>query len=135
MAWIHSRDEGKNWKKRKFYIIIFVFLIALDALIVYILIQSNPPDVPSNSIVWVAGDGSGNFTCDGIDDQVEINQALAYVAENPQLTTVYLKGPNTYVLSDTVFVGNETILEGDPAAVIKLIDHADWPVFKPMIIR
>jgi hypothetical protein len=135
MAWIHSRDAGKNWKKRKFYIIIFVFLIALDALIVYILIQSNPPDVPSNSIVWVAGDGSGNFTCDGIDDQVEINQALAYVAENPQLTTVYLKGPNTYVLSDTVFVGNETILEGDPAAVIKLIDHADWPVFKPMITQ
>ncbi|RPJ69427.1 MAG: hypothetical protein EHM20_16415, partial [Alphaproteobacteria bacterium] len=86
---------GKNWKKLGFYIVIFVFLIILNVFIFQILIQSRPPLTPSNSIVWVAGDGSENLTCDGIDDQVEINQALAYVAENPQFTTVYLKGPNT----------------------------------------
>ncbi len=126
---------GKNWKKLRFYIVIFVFLIILNVFIVQILIQSRPPLTPSNSTVWVAGDGSENLTCDGIDDQVEINQALAHVAENPQFTTVYLKGPNTYVLSDTVFIGNNTTLEGDPTAVIKLIDNADWSVGKPLITQ
>lgn len=124
---------GQDGKKISLYIIIFISLILLDVVIVHSLIQSNPPLKQPDSIVWVAGDGSGNFTCDGIDDQVELNQALAYVAESPQFTTVYLKGPNTYYLSDTVFIGNNTTLEGDPTAVIKLIDHADWPVGKPMI--
>ena len=83
---------------------------------------------PSNKTVYVAGDGSGNFTCDGSDDQVEINQALAYVAENPQFSTVHLKGPNTYVISDSILIGSNTVLEGDPTAVIKLEDKAGWPV-------
>jgi len=30
--------------------------------------------------------GEEIFNCDGSDDQVEINKALAYVAENPQFT-------------------------------------------------
>ncbi|MGB9928805.1 MAG: hypothetical protein ACPK85_10410, partial [Methanosarcina sp.] len=44
------------------------------------------------SIVYVAGDGSGDFNCDGEDDHVQINQALDYAAKNPG-TTVHLKGP------------------------------------------
>ncbi len=90
---------------------------------------------PSSETVYVAGDGSGNFTCDGSDDQVEINQALAYVAENTQFTTVHLKGNNTYVISDIIYIGNNTTLQGDPTAVIKLEDKADWPVFKPLITQ
>ncbi len=122
---------GQKGKKTVF----FILLVALDIFIVYILIQSISPLTPSNETVYVAGDGSENFTCDGSNDQVEINQALAYVAENPQLTTVYLKGPNTYFISDSIFIGNNTTLEGDPTAVIKLIDNADWPVFKPLITQ
>ena len=82
-----------------------------------------------------AGDGRGDFNCDGSDDQVEINQALAYVAENPQFTTVHLKGPNTYVISDSIFIGNDTVLEGDSTAVIKLKDKADWASDKPLITQ
>ena len=81
----------------------------------------------SGKIVYVATNGSGDFNCDGSEDQVEINQALAYVAENPQFTTVHLKGPNTYVISGSIFIGSNTILEGDPTAVIKLKDKAGWP--------
>lgn len=88
-----------------------------------------------NKTVSVTGDGSGDFNCDGIDDQVEINQALKYVAEDPQFTTVHLKGPYTYVISDSIFIGNNTTLEGDPTAVIKLIDNAGWAVDKPLITQ
>uniref|UniRef100_UPI00373FD307 right-handed parallel beta-helix repeat-containing protein n=1 Tax=Methanosarcina barkeri TaxID=2208 RepID=UPI00373FD307 len=85
--------------------------------------------------MYVAGDGSGDFNCNGSNDQVEINQALKYVAENPQFTTVHLKGPYTYVISDSIFIGNNTTVEGDPTAVIKLIDKASWPVDKPLITQ
>ncbi|AKJ37864.1 right-handed parallel beta-helix repeat-containing protein [Methanosarcina barkeri] len=88
-----------------------------------------------NKTVYVAGDGSGDFNCNGSNDQVEINQALKYVAENPQFTTVHLKGPYTYVISDSIFIGNNTTVEGDPTAVIKLIDKASWPVDKPLITQ
>ncbi|AKB18383.1 hypothetical protein MSWHS_1520 [Methanosarcina sp. WWM596] len=97
------------------------------------LTQSNLTQ--SYKTVYVGDYGSENFTCDGIDDQVEINQALEYVAENPQFTTVYLRGPNTYVISDSIFIGSQTTLVGDPTAVIKLKDKADWPVGKPLITQ
>ena len=45
--------------------------------------------------ITVSGDGSGNFICDGKDDQVQINKALDYAANNPG-TTVHLKGQFTY---------------------------------------
>lgn len=85
--------------------------------------------------VYVAGSGSGDFNCDGIDDQVEINKALKHVSENPYLTTVHFKGPYTYVISDSILIGNNTTLEGDSTAVVKLEDNANWPVGKPMITQ
>ena len=70
-------------------------------------------------LVTVAGDGSGDFNCDGKDDHVQINQALEYAANNPG-TTVHLKGPFTYVIGDSLLIGSNTILEGDSGATIKL---------------
>ncbi|MGB9131667.1 MAG: right-handed parallel beta-helix repeat-containing protein [Methanosarcina sp.] len=124
----------ENRRKIGFFIVILIFLIA-SGIFIFHTMQSNSPLTRSNETVYVAGDRSENFSCDGSDDQVEINQAFAYVAENPQFTTVYLKGPNTYIISDSIFVGNNTILEGDPTAVIKLKDKADWPVGKPLITQ
>ncbi|PAV13778.1 hypothetical protein ASJ81_03435 [Methanosarcina spelaei] len=115
-----------NRKKLLFLCIIFIVLIAS---IIFILSK------PSNTTIYVATNGSGDFNCDGRDDQIEINKALAYVAENPKFTTVHLEGPNTYVISDSIYIGNETILEGDSTAVIKLEDKADWPLEKPMITQ
>jgi uncharacterized membrane protein len=83
--------------------------------------------------VYVAGDGSGDFNCDGKDDHVQINQALKFVADSSEYTTVHLKGPFTYVINDTLLIGSNTILEGDPTAVIKLVDHAGWVTMKPLI--
>lgn len=61
-------------------------------------------------IIYVAGDSSGDFICDGKDDHVQINQALKFVTENPKYTTVHLKGPFTYVIDDTLLIGSNTIL-------------------------
>jgi hypothetical protein len=125
----------QNKKKIGFSIGILIFWIALGIIILQYTIPSKPPFIPSNNTVYVAGDEGGNFTCDGSDDQVEINEALAYVAENPHFTTVHLRGPNTYVISDSILIGNNTTLEGDPTAIIKLEDDADWSGSKPLITQ
>jgi len=130
----HLRYVRQNRKKIGVSLVILIFLISLGIFI----LQTIQPDfslMPSNKIVYVACDGSGNFTCDGSDDQVEINQALAYVAKNPQYSTVHLKGPHTYVISDSILIGSNTILEGDSTAVIKLKDKAGWKSGKPLITQ
>jgi len=74
---------------------------------------------PSTKVINVAGDGSGDFNCDGKDDHVQINQALESAANNPG-TTVHLKGPFTYDIGDSLRIGSNTILEGESGATIKL---------------
>ncbi|MDY0388076.1 hypothetical protein [Methanosarcina mazei] len=87
----------------------------------------------SPQTIYVAGDGSGDYNCAGKSDQVQINQALQFVANNSEYTTVHLKGPFTYVIDDSILIGDNTILEGDSTAVIKLANHAGWPPMKPLI--
>ena len=41
------------------------------------------PRAPKPPIVYVARDGSGDFNCDGKDNQVEINKALERAATAP----------------------------------------------------
>lgn len=55
-------------------------------------------------IIYVAGDGSGDYNCDGTSDQIEINQALDFVANNSNYTTVYLKGQNTFWINEPIFI-------------------------------
>jgi PKD repeat protein len=89
--------------------------------------------ISSPPIIYVSGNGADDFNCNGTNDQIQINQALQLVADNPEYTTVHLNGSFTYVINDTIMIGNNTILEGDPTAVIKLADHAGWPTMKPLI--
>lgn len=84
-------------------------------------------------VVYVAGNVSGDFNCSGENDHIPINQALKFVTENPDYTTVYLKGPFTYVIDDTLQIGSNTILEGDSNATIKLVRNAGWSSTKPLI--
>ncbi|MGB9930110.1 MAG: right-handed parallel beta-helix repeat-containing protein [Methanosarcina sp.] len=83
--------------------------------------------------VYVSGDGSGDYKCDGKDDHVQINQALKFVSGNSKYTTVHLKGPFTYVIDDSLLIGSNTILEGDSTVVLKLANNAGWPTMKPLI--
>jgi polygalacturonase len=73
----------------------------------------------NKQIINIAGDGSGDFNCDGKDDHAQINQALDYAASNPG-TIVHFKGPCTYLIGDSLRVSSNTILEGEPGVTIKL---------------
>jgi hypothetical protein len=73
----------------------------------------------STQVITVAGDGSGDYNCDGIDDHIQINQALESAAGNPS-TTVQLKGPFTYEIGDSLLIGSDTTLAGDSDVTIKL---------------
>jgi len=52
------------------------------------------------SVIYVAGDGSDDFNCNATNDQIQINQALQCVADNPKYTTVCLKGSFTYIITN-----------------------------------
>jgi Right handed beta helix region len=73
----------------------------------------------NKQVIIVAGDGSGDYNCNGKDDQVQINQALDYAA-NHGGAIVHLKGPHIYFISDSLRIGSGTILEGDYGVKIKL---------------
>jgi PKD repeat protein len=110
-------------------------VLAISVLGVFIILASVPDALCRSSppIIYVAGDGSGDYNCHGRSDQVQINQALQFVADNPEYTTVHLKGPFTYVIDDTLLIGSNTIFEGDSTAVLKLANHAGWPTMIPLI--
>ncbi len=82
-------------------------------------------------VVYVSGDGSGDYTCDGSSDQVEINQALEFVAAHDEYTTVYLQGSYTYLVDEPIIMHSNIHLTGDATAKVKLIDNVadaagDW---------
>lgn len=79
----------------------------------------------ATQLVTVTGDGTGDYKCDGKDDQVQINQALSYAASHPG-TTVYLKGPFVYDIKNSVLIGSNTELTGDSNAILRLADKVGW---------
>lgn len=120
-------ELGKGWALTRS---IFLSNLAIMLALFPVFICSAAPVPP---IIYVAGDGSGDFNCDGINDHEQINSALSYIINHPEFTTVYLKGPFKYHITDTVYIGSNTILEGDSTAVMKLGSNLQWPVGKAMI--
>ncbi len=86
----------------------------------------------SGATVYVDTDGSGDYNCDGTNDHVELNKALAYI-DSIGGGTVYLRGPNTYWIDSTLKIGANTILTGDSTAEIKLVANAGWSSEVPMM--
>ncbi|MDQ1252954.1 MAG: hypothetical protein QG646_2096, partial [Euryarchaeota archaeon] len=84
----------------------------LFLLLICFCIVVNTPVVLGAQTIYVSGDGTGSYKCDGKDDQVQINQALDYAAKNPG-TKVYLKGRFTYDIKGTCLIGSNTELTGD----------------------
>ncbi len=91
---------------------------------------------PMPPVIYVSGSGDGDFNCDGISDQIEINQALDLVGSDPLFTTVYLLGPNSFIIDEPVIISSNTILTGDSSAQLKLKDQVGWWTYgKPMIAQ
>ncbi|TGC08294.1 right-handed parallel beta-helix repeat-containing protein [Methanolobus halotolerans] len=100
----------------------------------YTVSASKDNTISSVTSIYVSSDGSGDYNCDGIADQVEINEALQDANKNA-ISTVYLKS-GTYIIDDSIKVPNDMTLTGDSDATVKLI--ANWDVtradmFTPMI--
>ncbi len=113
-----------------FFLFFFVLLPVLaDAIgndtgtlpAVYMLLSGN------KNTVTVTSDDSGDYKCDGHNDQLAINQALDRVAGDPGLTTVYLKGPMTCVIAEPIIISSNTKLLGDANVKVQLKDYTDWP--------
>lgn len=70
--------------------------------------------------VYVATDGSGDYNCDGIDDQVQINEAIAYI-NGLGSGTVHLK-EGTFIFDGLINILSNIIFEGDSqdTTIIKL---------------
>jgi polygalacturonase len=86
------------------------------------LILTTVPNVlgaQSTQVITVAGDGSGDYNCDGKADNIEINKALEYAAAN-SVPTVYLKGSFTYYIADSIMLRSGVTLTGDSTATVKL---------------
>ncbi len=111
---------------RKLKIFFFVCFLILADIPSVLCITSAP-------IIYVSGDESGDFNCNTTNADLQINEALQFVAKNPDYTTVYLKGPFTYVINDTLVISSSTTLAGDSSATIKLVSNANWNVSKPII--
>jgi hypothetical protein len=79
--------------------------------------------------VGFSGDNP-DYVCDGYNDDVQINAALAKVAGTGG--TVYLKS-GTYIIGETIKIGDNTILTGDSDAVVKLKNNARWDIYEPLI--
>ena len=96
------------------------------------LIVKTSTVIPTTEIIYITNTaGTGMFKCDGIDDHVQINQAIKLAKENPTLYSgVYLKGPFTYNISSPILVAG--LLEGDSTAVVKLVNNANWAAEVPM---
>jgi len=104
----------KRFTTRLFSVVFLAFLV------------SNGASAQTPPILYVAIDGSGDYNCDGNQDQVEINAALDYVADHSNFTTVYLKGPGVFTIDEPVLISSDTILTGDPDATVKLKDNTGW---------
>ena len=79
----------------------------------------------SQPVIYVSGQGASNYICDGVNDQIQINQALDYAAKHPG-TKVYLKGPFVYDIRSSCLIGSNTELTGDSTAKLRLHNYIGW---------
>jgi len=99
--------------------------IIFSLLCLYTLANTPVALCDTPQVVYVAGDGTGNYNCDGTNDQVQINQALSYAVIHP-CTTVYLKGPFVYDIENSCLIGSNTELTGDSSAILRLANNVGW---------
>lgn len=116
---------------------VFLLPLILHAPLSFAETPLSPP------IIYVSRDGSGtqNYTCDGEDDQVQINKAIEDILkDNVQgCHTIHLK-PGVYKIKEPILMGGKSgqriTLEGEGTNTVILLDEeAIWPKFKGVIMQ
>lgn len=107
--------------------IYLILTICLSMVFIFIF----PGEGLAATTIYV-GNSDADFICDGKDDHVQINAALKKAA-GLNGATVYLKGPFTYNICETMYIGDNTTLTGDKSAVLKLGSGLKWAKQQPMI--
>ncbi|SET11835.1 parallel beta-helix repeat (two copies), partial [Methanococcoides vulcani] len=106
------------------------FVIVLALMTVGTASALSPP------IVYVSANNDGDYNCDGVADQVQINAALDYVDANDAYTTVYLKndgGTNDYIISDQIEIHDDTHFTGASGVRVKLKSGLTENDFEQMV--
>jgi len=85
-------------------------------------------------VTKTVGNSGCDYNCDGVNDEVQINYALAWANANAQ-STVWVKGPFTYDLQDSLLIGSYTTLKLDSDVKFRLKNSAAWAVNKPIITQ
>ena len=124
---LKAKTENSN------YIKFYSLESGTNLVVPYLKLIEEEEAIPVATKLTVAGDGSGDINCDGRDDQIQINQAIKLVYNNPsKYSGVFLKGPFNYNISEPILTAG--IVEGDSTAVVKLVANAGWktniPLFK-----
>ncbi|MDA0524644.1 disaggregatase related repeat-containing protein [Methanococcoides alaskense] len=84
-------------------------------------------------IVYVATDGSGDYNTDGTADEVQINQATAFVNAHPEYDTVYIKAGNYEIANTVIFYSNMNLQgAGVDDTIITLVDECMFPQYKSL---
>lgn len=86
----------------------------------------------AGKVVYVATDGSGDYNCDGVKDQVEINEAIETVRQMGG-GTVHLKS-GTYIVNERINLCSNLVFtgEGEDKTILKIKDQNNtpqWSVF------
>lgn len=85
--------------------------------------------------VTVATDGTGDYNCDGTNDEVELNLALGYI--NAQGGGIVHLKAGTFIINDQIKIDNNTTLEGVDAAhtIIKIQNQSTISNLTPFIVN
>ena len=88
----------------------------------------------SETLVVTSVNEDGEYICNGVSDQIEINRALDRVVSDKRLKTVYLKGAMRCVIDEPILISRGTRLVGDSNVIVQLKDNIGWNTpNKPLI--
>ena len=73
--------------------------------------------------ITYSGGASGDWTCDGTADQVEINTALAWANANPG-NIIKMRGPHTYNITGQIKYGSSTVWTAESGVILKIPNGA-----------
>ena len=89
----------------------------------------------ASKVITVATDGTGDFNCDGVNDEAEINEAIRTI-EQIGGGTVHLKA-GTYIINGAIVPCSNLVFEGEgeDKTLIKIKDQNNTPQWSAFLLK